>query len=66
MEGYIPVLLPFETCALIEHRTPTEWKEITHYLTAKIGRDPASVVSTFLRTPLQILYEKNVPHCSLM
>ncbi len=66
MDAYIPVLLPLEIYSLVEYRTPFEWEEINKCLVAKIGRDPASLVTTFLCTPLTIVYEKNVPHCSLM
>jgi len=66
MDGYTPVLLPLEIRSLIEYRTPFEWNEINKYLAGKIGHDPASVVATFLCTPITILYEKTVPHCSLM
>ena len=66
MDAYIPVLLPLEIYSLVEYRTPFEWEEINQCLVAKIGRYPASLVTTFLCTPLTIVYEKNVPHCSLM
>ena len=65
MEGS-PILLPLEMLSLVEYRTPAEWEEINQHLAGKIGRDPAAVVASFLCTPLTILYEKNVPHCSLM
>lgn len=66
MEGYIPILLPLEIRSLIEYRTPFEWAQITTHLVSKIGRDPTSVVTSFLCTPLPVLYEKSIPHCSLM
>ena len=66
MDGYTPVLLPLEIPSLVEYRTPVEWGKINKCLGAKIGRDPASLVVTFLCTPLIILYEESVPHCTLM
>ena len=66
MATYTPTLLPLEMQSYVEYRTPLEWKEITRCLVAKIGRDPTSVVISFLRTPLLVLYETILPHCSLM
>jgi len=66
MTTYTPILLPLEIPSYIEYRTPFEWKEITRCLIAKIGQDPTSVVVSFLRTPIVVLYENVLPHCSLM
>ena len=66
MAAYIPILVPLEISSYIEYRTPFEWKEINKCLIAKIGRDPTSMVVSFLCTPLIVLYDKTIPHCSLM